>query len=425
MTTLEAHVPHDRSPDSTLAVWRDGYGFISKRCRRYGSDAFRTRILGQRAICLHGPKAAHLFYDATRFERRDAVPKRVQKTLTGERGVQTLDGAAHQDRKRMFMSLMTPASVDALVQIVVAEWRDALDRWAAEPRVILFDEVQRLLCRSVCKWAGVPLGDDDVVARAGDLGVMVDGFGGAGPRNWRGRRARRRCEAWIAAVVDDVRAGRLETAAGTATAVIARHRDPAGRLLDRQVAAVELLNVLRPVVAIATYVTFAALALHDHPESRERIRSGDEEAAELFVQEVRRFYPFTPFLGARVRSTFEWHGQVFEQGTLVLLDVFGTLHDPELWDRPDLFEPERFREWNENSFDFIPQGGGDYQMGHRCAGEWITIALVKAAVQLLAGAMDYNVPAQDLRVSLHRIPTLPRSRFLISHVRNTVAAGPP
>ncbi|CAB3389417.1 protein of unknown function [Kyrpidia spormannii] len=36
--------------------------------------------------------------------------------------------------------------------------------------------------------------------------------------------------------------------------------------------AVELINVLRPIVTIATFITFSALALHEHPECKEKIR---------------------------------------------------------------------------------------------------------------------------------------------------------
>jgi fatty-acid peroxygenase len=79
--------------------------------------------------------------------------------------------------------------------------------------------------------------------------------------------------------------------------------------------------------------------------------------------------------------------------------------------------PERFHHWNESSFNFIPQGGGDYDTGHRCAGEGITIELMKTIVRLLTTAMRYDVPEQDLRIDLSRLPTIPRSRLLISNIR--------
>jgi Cytochrome P450 len=72
------------------------------------------------------------------------------------------------------------------------------------------------------------------------------------------------------------------------------------------------------------------------------------------MQEVRRFYPFAPFLGARVRAPFDWRGHHFEPGTLVLLDVYGTHHDPHIWAAPEEFQPERFVGWSGDSFGFMP-----------------------------------------------------------------------
>jgi fatty-acid peroxygenase len=79
--------------------------------------------------------------------------------------------------------------------------------------------------------------------------------------------------------------------------------------------------------------------------------------------------------------------------------------------------PERFHRWNASPFDFIPQGGGDYDTGHRRADEGIMIELMKTAVGLLTTAARYDVPEQDLRIDLSRLPTIPRSRLLISNIR--------
>ena len=176
--------------------------------------------------------------------------------------------------------------------------------------------------------------------------------------------------------------------------------------------------MLRPVVAVARFVTFAALALHEHPECLHKIQT-DEDYLELFVQEVRRFYPFFPFVGGRVRNEFDWRGRHYARGTWVLLDLYGTNHDARTWRDPKEFWFERFRRWDGSAFDFVPQGGGDHRNGHRCPGEWATIALMKRAVRLLTSSMSYDVPEQDLRISLSRMPTVPKSHSVISGVRRT------
>jgi len=42
---------------------------------------------------------------------------------------------------------------------------------------------------------------------------------------------------------------------------------------------------------------------------------------------------------------------------------------------------------------------------------------VKSALQIFAREIAYDVPPQDLTVSLRRIPTLPASGFVISNVQ--------
>lgn len=402
--------------DRTPALVLEGYRFLPNRWTRERTDIFETRLLGERAICMRGPDAARIFYDPERFQREGAAPARLQKTLLGSGGVHGLDDAAHRVRKQAFMRLMTPDRIDDVAGLVEKEWAGALRSWARRNRIELLDESRVVLCRAVCAWAGVPLPESDARRRARDLAAMVDAFGAAGIRHWRGKAARRRSEAWVEALVDAVRAGRLTPPPGCALDVFARFRDIDGRELDRRVAAVEILNVVRPMLAVSYFVVYMAMALHRYPEWAQRIRADDHDA-ELFVQEVRRYFPFVPFLGARVRSSFEWEGHRFDRGTLVLLDVYGAHRDSRVFPAADRFDPDRFRTWDDTGYELIPQGGGEHERDHRCAGEWITIAVMKAVCRQLSTAMTYEVPDQDLTLDLRRIPPRPKDGFVIDHVR--------
>jgi len=42
---------------------------------------------------------------------------------------------------------------------------------------------------------------------------------------------------------------------------------------------------------------------------------------------------------------------------------------------------------------------------------------MRHAVGFLTGAIDYEVPAQDLTLRLSRMPAIPRSRFVMTQVR--------
>jgi fatty-acid peroxygenase len=425
-------IPRDPALDSTLSVMREGYEFIWNRCRRFHSDLFTARVMGRPTVCIHGREAAELFYDPRKLERRGALPRRLLTSLFGTRGVQTLDDDAHRRRKAAFLSLMGPSRLDELVRETARQWQIAIRSWPARDRVVVFDEAERVLAAAVCSWAGLPLAAADVAARARDLGAMVDALGSVGPRLWRGKRARRRTERWVTGLVEEVRRGALHGDPRSALQVMAALRGTDDGLVDAHTAAVEVINVIRPTVAIAWYVAFTALALHTHPIAAEQLArapaAGGGDHADWFMQEVRRFYPSVPYLGAQVRSRFTWRGHGFEPGTLVLLDVYGTLHDPRIWEAPDEFWPERFAHWRGGGFDLIAQGGGDRATGHRCPGEWITMHEIALALHYLTRCVTYAVVSnQDLSFDLGRVPARPRSGFVICNVRPLPAldAAPP
>ncbi len=409
-------MPRTEGLDSSLALLSEGYTFISKRCQELETDVFETRLLLQKTICMRGRGAAELFYDRERFKRAGAAPKRLTQTLFGQGGVQGLDGEAHKHRKAMFMALMTPDELGRIVGLSAEQWRHYAEKWTGAEQVSLFDETMELLFRAACTWAGVPLAEDEVARRTGEMADLISAAAALGPHYLEGRLARHDAERWLGALTQKTRRGEVNPPAGSALERVANYRDLSGKQLDEHVAAVELLNVVRPTVAVARYFVFCALALHDYPEWRERLRN-DEGVLEPFVQEVRRFYPFFPFAAARVKHTFTWRGLRFEGGTRTLLDLYGTNHDPALWDEPEVFRPERFIDWPGDPYTLIPQGGGDHYLNHRCAGEWLTIALMKEAVEVLTKRVGYEVPPQNLTVDLTQMPALPESRFVITKVQ--------
>jgi fatty-acid peroxygenase len=410
-------LPRDKAFDNSLALMREGYAFVGSRCDRLGSDAFRTRIMMTPVVCMRGEEAARVFFQPGRFTRVGALPKPTVWLLQDEGSVQMMDGEAHRHRKAMFMATMTPPSIAALTASFADAWREALPAWQKSGRIELHRAVGEVLTRAVTRWAGLPIPPGEVRQRTRELMGMIEYAGGIGPgRLWAGVQ-RRRCERWAAQRIARVRRGEEEATTGSPLAIIATHRDASGALLDESIAAVELLNVLRPVVAVARFIVFAALALHHHPNWRAVFAGGEEGDLEPFVLEVRRYYPFFPALGGKVLQPFSWLGHSFKRGDWVLMDLYGTDHDARLWPEPQAFRPERFRNWPGNPFTLIPQGGGDFYNGHRCPGEWITIALMQEAVRLLTRAMRYEVPAQDLSISLSRMPALPASGFVIADVQ--------
>ncbi|CEA01934.1 fatty acid alpha hydroxylase [Pseudomonas saudimassiliensis] len=411
MTTI----PRDTAFDSSAAFLQNGYNFIADRCRDYGSNIFQTRIMLRRVYCVTGEEAARMFYVPGRFTRNHAMPPTTLSLLQDKGSSLTLDGEEHARRKEMFMALMGPARLEQLVAIFEEEWQARLARWQTMPEVVLQTEAEYILCRSACRWVGITLDEGQAAQRATELAAMIEGAGSIGPRNWKGQLLRQRTEHWAQELIRQARSHRRADPA-TPLDIIAHHTALHGHGVDYRTAAVELLNLLRPIVAVARYITYSALALHHHPEYQQRLRAGEAGLADLFVNEVRRYYPFFPAVGGVALEDFAWRGHQFHRGDWMLLDLHGTNHDPRLWQQPERFYPERFLEWDRSPYNFIPQGGGEYSHGHRCAGEWLTVEVMRSALRLLTQRMSYKLPPQDLSIRLSRMPAMVGSRLVLSEV---------
>ncbi|MFC6490261.1 cytochrome P450 [Nitratireductor sp. GCM10026969] len=398
--------------DSSLAVLKEGYRFIGNRCDALGSDIFRTRIMLSDVVCMRGPAAAEIFYRKGRFTRRGAMPRTALALLQGRESVQMLEGEAHRHRKHMFMEMMSDDALARAADLFRGEW-EAVMQDRTGRHIVIHDAVGRMLTRTAIRWCGLGLRDAEPERRAEELAAMIDGAGRIGPSHARARLLRRRCERWARGVIHDIREGLLLLDHGMPAERIALHRDPSGDLLSLKAAAVELINLLRPIVAVGRFVVFAAHALHTQPSAAGRLSAdASEEEVTAFVQEVRRFYPFFPVIGGRVLEAFTWRGHPFAPGDWVLLDLYGTNHDPGAWTEPETFAPARFYDWAGNAHMPVPQGGGGFLTGHRCPGEWLTIALTGEAVRRLL-ATKHRVPEQDLEIPMNRFPTGPRSGFVM------------
>lgn len=409
-------IPKAKGIDNTVRLLKEGYLFIPNRMKTLQTNIFQTRLIGKKVICITGKDAAQLFYDSNKFIRHNAMPKRIQKTLFGVNAIQGMDGDAHLHRKQLFLSILTTERVSLLKEILRGKYQDAIPRWSSLDQINLFDETSSLLCESACEWCDIPITHEEAKIRSRQFMNMVFSISQIGPDYWKGKASRKSTEKWIETIIKEVRSYDRKTNENTPLYQIAFYKDMNGNPLSDRKAAIELINVIRPIVAICIYIVYAALALHENPQMKELLKDPASNYYDMFVQEVRRFYPIGPFLAAKVKQDFSWDGYLFQKDTLVLLDVYGINSDASLWKYPNVFSPDNFLHWDHDHYKLIPQGGGDPKTGHRCPGERITLELMKESIDFLVNDIEYTVPNQNLNFPLNRIPTLPESGFIMTNI---------
>ena len=408
--------------DDSLSLLTRGYGFGAHIWKRTtaGGRAVPMRLLGDQTLLVRGAEGVALFYDEDRIARHKAMPMLVQNTLFGRGSVHSLDGAGHRHRKATFLDVAyEDAQVKRLTPLFAKEWQTELAAWLAGGQRSAYDAAVGAFGRASMKWAGLPGTAAAKTRWAGRLAQIVDGFGvpyspeyllAVANRHWSDKHAKHLIEA--------VRAGTLNPDGGTALFEWAWHRDQDGVLMPARLAGVELQNSIRPMIAVARFVAFAAKELHDRPEWRARIAAETVERDSLvggplataFAQEIRRTAPFVPILPGWALTDIELDGETVPAGGRVVLDILGTDTDDRSWDNANDFDPDRFVGVDDYEAlpAFIPHGGGDPTNGHRCPGEKLAIAGLAAAVAALS---DPRVRVLDagLAVNRRRLPTKPVS----------------
>ena len=351
-----------------------------------------------------------LFYDEMRIARHGAMPAIVQEMLFGHGSVHSLDGDEHRHRKATFVEVADEdAEVERLQPLLEREWRHELDAWLDGGDRTAYDAAVGALGRAIMTWAGLPGTPSARTRWSARLAQIVDGFGApyspaylaaVGNRIWSDRHARRLIEA--------VRSGDLAAPEGTALRSWAWHRDRVGELLPAHLAGVELQNTIRPTIAVARFVAFAAKELHDRPEWQARIAAETAERetlvggplAIMFAQEIRRTAPFVPMLPGWATQDRPRRAAPRRRRARAARHPRNR-HGRRFVESPATFDPERFRgvEDYEALTAFIPHGGADVVTGHRCPGEKIAISGLATAIAVLS---DPGLTVLDSGLTVNR-----------------------
>ena len=105
--------------------------------------------------------------------------------------------------------------------------------------------------------------------------------------------------------------------------------------------------------------------LSTHPEIQEKLRQeiyevlGDKEEPsydeiigmeylDMCINEVLRLYPPATRLERICTKDWEWNGIKIDKGTIVGVPTYALQHDPEYWENPEIFNPERY--WRMKTF---------------------------------------------------------------------------
>lgn len=111
------------------------------------------------------------------------------------------------------------------------------------------------------------------------------------------------------------------------------------------------------------------------------------------IKETLRLHPPLPLILPReCRERTEVNGYMIEKGTKVIVNAWAIGRDPNKWDDPDAFKPERFMgnsmDFKGSHFDLIPFGSGR----RGCPGIAFGLATIELAFANILHHFDWKMP---------------------------------
>ncbi|KAF5277799.1 hypothetical protein FQR65_LT03779 [Abscondita terminalis] len=127
-------------------------------------------------------------------------------------------------------------------------------------------------------------------------------------------------------------------------------------------------------------LSFTVYTLSKHPEIQQRVFEelnnvlGNDKTVqftydnlqklkylEQVIKEVLRFYPPVPYFSRIITEDVTYDGKIIPKGVLLIVFAYLLHHNPEYYDYPEMFDPERFNTENSKNislYSYVPFSAG-------------------------------------------------------------------
>ena len=187
---------------------------------------------------------------------------------------------------------------------------------------------------------------------------------------------------------------------GDVLSLLLEARDGEGRTMSDAELRDQLLTMLvAGHETTATALAWAFERILRHPAVLTRIRAelaqDDTTYLDAAIKETLRLRPTVPITARKLAVPYEVDGNVYPAGTVLMPCIYLLHRNPEIWDAPDEFRPERFLGAQPPPYSYIPFGGGV----RRCLGAGFGLAEMRAVMATVLTRVELRPAAgRDERV---------------------------
>jgi cytochrome P450 len=409
--------PGPRTPAllQTIGWWSRPTAYL-ERCRARFGRRFTIRLTGQSPfVVISDPDEIKQIFMAPPDVLHPGEGAHILEPVVGANSVILLDEDQHMRQRKLLLGPFHGESMQRLDGVMTELTEAEVATWPAGEPTALHPRLQRLTLEIILRTVfGLERGAQLDTLR--ELLTEILQFGDNPislippvQRLLRGRgplagfeRAKAHADALIFDLVDERRSSGIEGDDVLSLLLSAQHED--GSPMSRDELRDELMTALvAGHETTASQLAWGFAAIAREPAVQERLRAEVEEGSDdayltATMQEIMRRRPVLPNAEPRlVMKPIEIGGVTYEPGVVLFANAYLVHHDPEIYEDPYSFRPERFLQSPPGTYTWIPFGGGR----RRCIGA--SFAQLEMKIVLRAAVARFQLtPASGARETAKR-----------------------
>ncbi len=397
--------------------------FLENAARRFGPIS-SFRILTKRIYLVDAPDLIEEILVRRQHSFVRDTGAVLLRELIGD-GLLTREEPEHRERRRILQPAFHRDQIASYADSMTREAERAAGEWRPGATIDLAAEMRQLTLAIVgeCLFGADFRGSAKRVAAVLQHVVrrsqwLVPGFAFLEPLVLAYRRTFprgpslffRSDRAELEEIITPIIERRRQSQARDVISLLMAQRDEAGgRLSDEDIRNEIVTFVLAGHETTATALTWTWYLLAQHPEVERKLHAeidaaiGDRPAALEDVAQLRytsavfaeamRLYPPALLFGRRPKETVTLGGYTIPRGATIFLSPYITQRNGQFFERPTVFEPERWESGSPPKFAYFPFGGG----AKMCIGE--PFARMEGVLALAALARHWRLTLSEDRAA--------------------------
>ena len=405
----------------TVAWWSRPIAFMERSRRRYGRRFTIRLIQTPPFVIISDPDQVKEMFTAAPEILHPGEGARILEPVIGKNSVILLDERPHLTQRKLMLPAFHGEKMERLAGVMTEVAEREVESWPRDEPVRLHPRLQSLTMRVILR-AVFGLDEGERYERLQVLLTQILAIG-SGPAGlipfmqanlgrltpWaRFLRLREEADGLIYELIEERRENDPAERDDVLSMLLeARHDD--GSPMSPQELRDELMTLLvAGHETTASELAWAFVRLAREPRVLARLVGeidGDDGDAYLTatVQETLRRRPVLPNAAPRlVKEPVEIGGWTYPPGVCLIAHAYLIQHDPEIYEAPYEFRPERFLDQAPGTYTWIPFGGGR----RRCLGASFAMLEMKLVLRAVLARTAVSPGIAGMELARRRSITL-------------------